>query len=216
MAGYNTDTTDFTVAGQDTTVNITLTPASTYTITLNVDMTAPIADSTFDPANDTVFVTGSFFGWAAPGTLADKQTMADTNSDGIYTVDVLVDSLGHYEYKYFKNSGWANGEWDGDPNRSLDITGDTVVNDVWGSLTAIKALNNVEVTIAPNPVKNVLRISADNNYNVVVYNIEGKAVASTQMRNNVTEIDFSNFQSGVYIIKVYNNTASGTYKLIKR
>ncbi len=201
--------------GQHATL-VSLSKPAPYTITFNVDMTAPIADSTFDPATDTLYITGSFFNWAVPGKLADKQTMTDANSDSIYTVVVGVDSLGHYEYKYFKNSGWSNGEWDGTNNRTLDITSDTVVNDVWGQISAIKALNNVEVTVAPNPVENVVRISANANYNVVVYNIEGKAVATTQMRNNVTELDFSNFQSGVYIIKVYNNTASGTYKLIKK
>ena len=55
----------------------------------------------------------------------------DTPDELIYTATLNLEA-GQYEYKYFLNAGWANGEWDGDPNRVVVVEGDMEVNDVFG------------------------------------------------------------------------------------
>ncbi len=67
----------------------------------------------------------------------------------IYTATLQLET-GTYEYKYFLNAGWANGEWDGDPNRIVNVQGNMVINDVWGvyddELTLCEALDNCDLT----------------------------------------------------------------------
>ncbi len=186
-------------------------------VTFNVDMRQAILDSTFNPATDTLFVTGSFLGWADPGTDYDNQLMTDEDNDSVYTRQSVV-PVGEIQYKYFKNSGWAQGEWNGDPNRVVQVSGDTTLNDVWAVLTpeAVKPLQSVKVSVAPNPVVNILKVSADKNYNIAVYDINGKLINTLQMRNNTSEIDFSALPVGTYIVRVYNETETGVYKVVKR
>ena len=108
-----------------------------HSVTFNVDISA--ADP-FDPETDDVYVTGTFAGWAEPGSEPNfkmEPTEQDTN---IYSLTVMVEE-GAHEYKYFRVIGddpsWDYGEWAGDPNRSILVTGDVVVNDVWGVLDQV-------------------------------------------------------------------------------
>ena len=101
-----------------------------HDVTFNVDMNGVAG---FNPASDTVYISGSMMEWAEPGT-NEEYTMTDTNVDGIYTI-VLQMGAGDYEYKYFMNAGWDGGEWAGDPNRTFTVTEDMTLNNIWSILT---------------------------------------------------------------------------------
>ncbi len=219
LTGYEADTTDFTVADSAMTVDVILVPEAVTpnTLTFNVDMRPAIDSGLFDISTDTVFVTGSFIGWNEPGTNVANQMMTDADGDTIYTMTFTLDSLGHYEYKYFINSGWANGEWDGGSNRVVEVAGDTTVNDIWGILaTEVIAVFNADVTISPNPTNGVLRITADDNYTVNVFDITGKVIETVQMTGNSAVIDLSSYNSGVYFVRLNNEKGFATYKVIKK
>jgi hypothetical protein len=98
-------------------------------LTFNVDMST--ADG-FVPGSDVVYLAGNFPGatWNEPGT-NPALLMSQVGSTLTYTLSLPLPA-GTYEYKYFKNAGWSNGEWSGGPNRSVTITGTTSVNDTWG------------------------------------------------------------------------------------
>jgi hypothetical protein len=52
----------------------------------------------------------------------------------IYTTTLEVQE-GSKEYKYFSDAfgeGWEGAEWEGDPNRVIDIQSNITVNDIWG------------------------------------------------------------------------------------
>lgn len=52
----------------------------------------------------------------------------------LYTTSLEVMN-GPHQYKYFSDAfgqGWSGGEWDGDPNREINVENDMVVNDQWG------------------------------------------------------------------------------------
>ncbi len=58
----------------------------------------------------------------------------DPPSELIYTALVQIEE-GHHEYKYFSNAfgeGWDGAEAPDAPNRLLTVTGEMVVNDIWG------------------------------------------------------------------------------------
>jgi uncharacterized protein (TIGR02145 family) len=103
-----------------------------HSVTFNVDMTGAI---NFDPDNDFVYLTGSMFGWPwpAPGEDPDNQMMSRIEESMIWTKTLEL-TEGYYEYKFFMNEGWENGEWDGNPNRELNVYETLVIDNIWGSL----------------------------------------------------------------------------------
>ena len=104
-----------------------------YNVTFNVNMTD--ADG-FNPDAHTVYLTGSFTGWAEPGTGGSITMNKVENREGdlIYTTTLQLDA-GQYQYKYFSDAfgaGWAGGEWPGDPNRVIIVGSDMTINNIWG------------------------------------------------------------------------------------
>ncbi len=73
--------------------------------------------------------------------------------------------------------------------------------------------------IFPNPVKDKLFIksveSGDNNFQYNVYSMNGSLVYSKCTKESEIEIDFSNKQCGVYIIKIIDNNGMEIFKIIK-
>lgn len=103
-----------------------------FDVTMNVDMT-DFED--FDPAQDSVFVSGNIFGWAEPGTNMDLM-LTQVEETMVYTITATLDSAQEVQYKFFSDAvaaGWDGGEWAGDPNRTVYITGETTINDIWGA-----------------------------------------------------------------------------------
>ncbi len=110
-------------------------------VTFNVDMTL-FADTVgeFDPANDTVYVSGEILesDWNEPGTNKNAM-MTDEDGDTVYTWVTYLPPDSTYAYKYFyvpagEGSSWGNGEWDGDPNRAFNMgANDTTLNQYWAS-----------------------------------------------------------------------------------
>lgn len=103
-----------------------------YSITFQVDMT----DATYDPATEEVFMSGSFAGWAEPGS--DPAFLMEPVEEGsmVYTHTATIDS-GEVMYKYFivpiGGQSWDGGEWTGDPNRKVYITGDITYENTWAN-----------------------------------------------------------------------------------
>jgi len=93
---------------------------------------------TFDPENDKVFIAGGVFDpqWEQPGTNGALQLTREGASPNV-TV-----AAGSGEFKFFivppgvtnddeVNATWAYGEWDGNPNRSVEIESGGEFSDVW-------------------------------------------------------------------------------------
>lgn len=101
-----------------------------YTITFNVDMSLV---ASFDASSDVVYVEGTINGWAGPGSNADL-IMTDADGNMTYTVDYEMDIPGgDIEYKFFINTGWDGGEWDGGANRAATITETTTLNHIFAN-----------------------------------------------------------------------------------
>ncbi len=99
----------------------------TYNVTFNLQKGE---EPNFDPVNDTIYITGSMFGWTVPGSDPDNQMMTRIEDTWIWTKTLQLQA-DEYQYKYFLNHGWTGGEWDGEPNRVVTVMGDTEVNDCW-------------------------------------------------------------------------------------
>ncbi|QNM86714.1 T9SS type A sorting domain-containing protein [Polaribacter pectinis] len=82
---------------------------------------------------------------------------------------------------------------------------------------SIKDNTLANVSLYPNPATNFVTISADNTIDKVsVYNILGKAVKTISVNDTSKNIDISDLNSGIYLIKFTVNNAVGTSKFIKR
>lgn len=101
-----------------------------HPVTFQVDMTDAV---NFDPAEDVVFITGTFFGWAIPGDRYEEQVMTRLGDSMVWSISIDLPQ-GQYEYKYFLNTGWDGGEWDGGPNRVIDVDQAMTIDDAWGVL----------------------------------------------------------------------------------
>lgn len=68
----------------------------------------------------------------------------------------------------------------------------------------------------PNPMNEVLYLSADSNLeNVIIYTISGQKVLDQNIEVATTEINVSNLTSGIYLMKVISKGQTGIYRLIK-
>ena len=107
-----------------------------FDVTLYVDMTDA---SPFDPETDDVYIAGNISDpeWQEPGTNTDLRLTPEEAYPLVYSITLEVEE-GSYEYKFFRviedTPSWDNGEWPGDPNRSLEVTGDVHVYHLWGEL----------------------------------------------------------------------------------
>jgi hypothetical protein len=72
-------------------------------------------------------------------------------------------------------------------------------------------------TAYPNPVKDVLNVSFEQNISdVTVYNLLGQQVAFKKMNADKGQIDMSNLASGTYLVRVNTENAVKTIKVIKQ
>ena len=82
--------------------------------------------------------------------------------------------------------------------------------------TASIAENVIEgFQMYPNPAEDIVNLSADTKIDqVVVYNTLGQKVMETMPAKNATQIDISNLDSGVYMLKVHADNQVAAYQLI--
>jgi len=190
-------------------------------IVFNVDMTD--ADP-FDPTTDDVYIGGSLAnGWAQPGSVGAYMLTPTDDNEFIYTITLLLNA-GDHMYKYFRiingEPSWDNGEWSGDPNREL--TTDTlalVVDDVWALIDAgIPSVNQpFSYSMYPNPVNSLLNFSGINDVTKIdIFDLTGKLIRTINLEyTKEISINVNDFQSGVYFVKVYNNSGVQATKFIK-
>lgn len=192
-----------------------------FNVTFNVNMTYVDGfyhEFTFDPDNDVVYVTGSIFGWAEPGSEPELQTMTVSDDDPmIYTLTIELPA-GEYQYKYFLNDGWDNGEWAGDPNRTFEVVDqDVVLNDWFGSLTDPTNVNEPEpvaLQVYPNPAREVLNIvSSEMIQEVRLINMLGQMVHTSSVESNNVQLNVSGFDRGIYFIQILTNKGFTTERV---
>lgn len=84
---------------------------------------------------DLVYMSGNMVqpNWPEPGTNPDLLMAPEGAGSAYYLLSFELEA-GEYQYKYFRNQGWGDGEWGGDPNRVVNVSSDMIVNDVYGDI----------------------------------------------------------------------------------
>ena len=129
------------------------------------------------------------------GTLNFRDT--DDDGDGVLTINE--------DY----NLNGSSLDDDTNTNGIPDYLDNTV------ALSSESFVSKKDVQLFPNPVQNYLTISTLNSdyQSVEILDLSGKVLA---VRNeNTTNIDFSEFESGIYFVKINWMDTSMNYKIIK-
>lgn len=99
------------------------------------------------------------------------------------------------------------------------ISGTTLVYQ--GAITTLvnRKFSVSEANIYPNPAGNEFQINLSNtideNAEATIYDINGRQVKSSKLKNQLQTISISDLNKGVYLVKVKNGVKQSTTKLIK-
>ena len=77
--------------------------------------------------------------------------------------------------------------------------------------------NEKAVSIFPNPSKDYMNVSISNSEfkSIEIFNILGEKITTYQLNNtSLTEVDISNLNSGVYVLKIQDTSDKITLKKI--
>jgi hypothetical protein len=79
--------------------------------------------------------------------------------------------------------------------------------------------NTIEMKYYPNPASNNVTIEVKNvegvNYEAFFYDLKGQLLKSESLRSTTTNVNVSNFNNGVYVVRIMNgNEVVGTTKLV--
>jgi hypothetical protein len=81
---------------------------------------------------------------------------------------------------------------------------------------SVSEITATAVRLYPNPANDVLFISSDSDVNrVEVYNLLGQNVMSTNIDSKQTELNVSDLDAGMYLIKVYDENGAQTHRFLK-
>ena len=82
------------------------------------------------------------------------------------------------------------------------------------NLSNNKFEQNANVNLYPNPSSGILKINTENTVNLSVIDVLGKMVYSNNQADKNTNIDLSNLQKGIYLVKISGENTNTTEKLI--
>jgi len=143
----------------------------------------------------------------------------DEPEELIYTATLEIEA-GEILYKYFSTAfgvGWAGGEWDGDPNRMVEITEDVVLNDVWGVQpgTSVNEIQlDMDTRVYPNPVRNTLYIKSQQQIDYLrVFDLAGRLVYNAEVMDTETTLDANQLRAGLYILQMISGKQVKTHKI---
>jgi hypothetical protein len=223
---YNPSTSSaFPVSNDQEFIEITNTSSST--VNLSGIYFKELGTSYQFPYNSTISANSSLY-LAANSTVF--QTQNGFSPFGQYTRNlsnktqkiVLADAFGNTidTVEYFDSAPWpiapdGNGSY-------LQLISTSLDNNLASSWVAsTTALNNEVFNISnsiiyPNPTNQYVTISSPLTiYRIECFNIDGKIVKSIQVNSNEVQMDLSEFTSGIYFVKSYNEKGVQTNKLIK-
>ncbi len=212
-------------------VSLTLADLVEYNVTFNVNMAEAEG---FDAANHDVYITGEVSGWAEPGTVPEHQLNPHQDLEDTYTITLTLQE-NSYEYKYFfvphdVDQSWDYGEWDGDPNRSITVSEDMEVQDIWGEQPEPTNVRQIADTPGsfqleqnyPNPFNPstsiVFNLQESAHVTLEVFNIQGQHIetlVNSSLSAGVHTVNFnaSQLASGLYLYRLQAGSFVQTRKM---
>lgn len=105
---------------------------------------------------------------------------------------------------------------DGNVNEDGFYFDDLQINIAEDGPLAIEDNTSTAFSIFPNPVEDILSITTPlENYTVEIFNLQGQLVSREENNNGSKVIDYSNFASGVYLLKLSSEDTVQTFKIVR-
>jgi hypothetical protein len=149
-----------------------------------------------------------------------------------FTVDMDLDTVLTYKDGVLLHADRFSNSRDGEPSIHLDVLnfyGMGEFNGVENShyyiddykvmivtgLTAVPALaDNPEITVFPNPAKEVLTVNAGSELKqLTLTDLSGQLVLEKALSGNETQLSLAEFPAGIYLVTVKSETGSKTQRL---
>lgn len=128
-------------------------------------------------------------------------SMSDYETNGMPKIVVLA---GYDHQVYFNANSSTQGFQAALDNALVDI-----------AAASISGIENQNITIYPNPVKNELTFEVNNRVEgVSIVNLLGETIVSLQEMNSTQKLDVSSWESGVYFVKGVSAGQTFTERLI--
>ena len=87
----------------------------------------------------------------------------------------------------------------------------------YSDIISIKVMNADKLTIRPNPANNFIVLSGiDKAERVILYSITGQMLLEWRHVNGNQQLNISDLQKGMYIIKVLHHNGEAIHKIIKQ
>ena len=139
----------------------------------------------------------------------------DTDNANDYIIDAWTEvdltSLGNIDSLTFALSSSDNGAW------GMNTPAYFCIDDISTSFVNVDEIAQINnVSVYPNPVKDILNINNANNSNIAIYNLSGQLVYTEQSYNDNVKVNLSGFNNGVYIVTVKSEDNISTHKIVKQ
>jgi len=98
-----------------------------------------------------------------------------------------------------------------------NVSANQVLNIIEGSsVLSTNEFTTETIKLTPNPVDDILRINSNESIEKVeVFNSIGEKIITKDNKQLMNLIDFSKFNSGIFIVKVYTNQLNRVFKVVK-
>jgi len=85
-----------------------------------------------------------------------------------------------------------------------------------GTLSTTDVIES-QFSVYPNPVDDILYITTPTaNYTIEIYNLQGQLISNLPVSSGSQTLDYSNYASGIYLMKLTSEKASKTFKIVKK
>ncbi|MBO3116774.1 PKD domain-containing protein [Winogradskyella sp. DF17] len=111
---------------------------------------------------------------------------------------------------------------DGEYAVEITVNGCTVVSDciVMSNLSVEDYNLSTAVKLYPNPVRDMLSVKTDLDITVVIFNVLGNELNRIDLHSGEVQLDMSNYENGLYLVKVYrtgdSSNNSKLFRIVKR
>ena len=194
-----------------------------FDVTFNVNLDPAIEFENlkdFDPEVHHIFISGTVNGEEEPGTNPEQQLLAKSSDDPLTYSRTFRLPAGQYSYKYFSDllgDGWDGGEWQEGDDRSLTVTTDTIVEDMFAyrdQEVSAPEREEVAISLYPNPAQGVFNISSDAEINEVrIFDMLGQVVYTNRNVGTSHQIDIHGLKNGIYFVQVATREGLQTKRL---
>lgn len=176
----------------------------------------------WDPAGGPVGVdngNNTFTFTLSPPPSADMEYLFTINGSNVY--ENLIDNAQSGECDDRIANGNMNTDYSNYANRIWKTSDALIWNEIYDfggeANLSVDSKKLINYKVFPNPTKNVWNIvtNNDNIQSVVVYDVLGKQVFTSNPNTSEAIIDSNNFSNGLYSAKVKTNSGESNLRLVK-